>query len=142
MEDSTSLFFHKTRTQCCFWWGDFTSLWSSCSLGSVDEPTKPAVDIVRLFGSARGHGWALFDAVKHPVWALGAEAVSQCRSPPAPDLLLQQWEGRGQMQTHSAGSRFCSYDPCHDFSFDVGNLKATPVYLDLFPKAQSAGRSI
>lgn len=39
------------------------------------------------------------------------------------------------MQTHSAGSGFCSYEPCHDFSLEIGNLKEASVYLDLFLKA-------
>lgn len=50
----------------------------------------------------------------------------------APDLLLQQWEGRAGMQTHSAGSGFCPYEPCHGFSLEIGNLKVASIYLDLF----------
>jgi hypothetical protein len=39
------------------------------------------------------------------------------------------------MQIHSAGLRFCSYEPCRDLCLEIGNLKVTSVYLDLFPKA-------
>lgn len=38
------------------------------------------------------------------------------------------------MQTHSAGLRFCSYDPCRDFPSDIGNLEMTSAYLHLFAK--------
>lgn len=33
------------------------------------------------------------------------------------------------MQTHSAVSRFCSYDPRRDLPPDIGNLRMTSVYL-------------
>lgn len=92
------------------------------------------LDVLWLFESACGHYWALFDAVKHSVWPLGSEDML-CSAPRAPDLLLQQWEGEAGMQTHSAGSGFCSYEPCHDFSLEIGNLKEASVYLDLFLKA-------